>query len=298
MSESTAGLRRQIASATELQSVVRTMRAIAASNIGQYEAAVASLVDYDGTIERGLGACLREDLGRPRTEATFATIVNPAVGAIVFGSDQGLVGPFNDVVAAQSIVTLQSLSMARTVWAVGERIAARLVDAGIAVTRTYAVPVSVDAIDLLVGRLQIDVETHPGQVHDPRLLVFHNRPLSGALYEPIERQLLPLDEKWLASMTRTPWPSVVLPEVFGAGASTLRARLRDYLYVSLYRACAESLASENASRLAAMQRADKSIDDLLETLHARLARLRQGAIDAELFDVTAGYEAMRTQLPT
>jgi F-type H+-transporting ATPase subunit gamma len=30
--------------------------------------------------------------------------------------------------------------------------------------------------------------------------------------------------------------------------------------VSIFRACAESLASENASRLAAMQRADKNID--------------------------------------
>ena len=293
MSESTAGLRRQIASATELQSVVRTMRAIAASNIGQHEAAVAALVDYDGTIGRGLGACLREDLERPRAQAALPTREGATVGAIVFGSDQGLVGPFNDVVAARAVAALQGLPKARTVWAVGERIAARLVDAGIAVTRTYAVPVSVDAIDLLVGRLQIDVETHPGQVHDPRLLVFHNRPLPGALYEPIDRQLLPLDEKWLASMTRTPWPSAVLPEVLGAGASTLRAFWRDYFYVSLFRACAESLASENASRLAAMQRADKRIDDLLETLHGSLATLRQGTIDAELFDVIAGYEAMR-----
>jgi len=42
-----------------------------------------------------------------------------------------------------------------------------------------------------------------------------------------------------------------------------------------------------------MQRADKSIDDLLQTLQGRLARLRQETIDAELFDVIAGYEAMR-----
>lgn len=71
-----------------------------------------------------------------------------------------------------------------------------------------------------------------------------------------------------------------------------RTLIREYLSISLYRACAESLASENASRLAAMQRADTSIDDTLEFLHGTFDRLRQGAIDAELFDVTAGYESL------
>ena len=53
----------------------------------------------------------------------------------------------------------------------------------------------------------------------------------------------------------------------GGGTATLRALIREYLFVSLFRACAESLASENASRLAAMQRADKNIDELLENLN-------------------------------
>jgi F-type H+-transporting ATPase subunit gamma len=60
------------------------------------------------------------------------------------------------------------------------------------------------------------------------------------------------------------------------------------LFVSLFRASAESLASENASRLAAMQRADKNIEELLETLERNYHRLRQASIDAEMFDVIAG----------
>lgn len=57
-------------------------------------------------------------------------------------------------------------------------------------------------------------------------------------------------------------------------------------------ACAESLASENASCLAAMQRADKNIDELLENLHGTFHRLRQSSIDEELFDVISGFEAL------
>ena len=78
----------------------------------------------------------------------------------------------------------------------------------------------------------------------------------------------------------------------GGGTATLRALIREYLFVSLFRACAESLASENASRLAAMERADKNIDDLLEELNGAFHRLRQSGIDEELFDVISGFEAL------
>jgi F-type H+-transporting ATPase subunit gamma len=78
----------------------------------------------------------------------------------------------------------------------------------------------------------------------------------------------------------------------GGGDVTLRALVREYLFISLFRACAESLASENASRLAAMERADKNIDALLENLHGTFHRLRQSSIDEELFDVVSGFEAL------
>jgi F-type H+-transporting ATPase subunit gamma len=78
----------------------------------------------------------------------------------------------------------------------------------------------------------------------------------------------------------------------GSDTETLRALIREYLFVSLFRACAESLASENVSRLAAMQRADKNIDELLEDLNGTFHRLRQSGIDEELFDVISGVEAL------
>jgi F-type H+-transporting ATPase subunit gamma len=72
----------------------------------------------------------------------------------------------------------------------------------------------------------------------------------------------------------------------------MRSLIREYLFISLFRACAESLASENASRLAAMERADTNINDLLAQLHGTFHRLRQSSIDEELFDVIAGFEAL------
>ncbi|MEO6409194.1 MAG: F0F1 ATP synthase subunit gamma [Burkholderiaceae bacterium] len=296
MSDSIAALRRKISGAGDLHAVVRTMKALAASSIGDYERSVTALAEYDRTVSLGLGECFRQARTNPGAAAEPAPTGKPdLIEAVVFGSDQGLVGPFNDVIAEHAIAALASLPGRADVWAVGGRVQARLQDAGLAVPGVYAVPGSVDAIAPLVAQIQIDSEarrakTGPGrrtQVH-----LFHNRPLAGSLYEPVGQRLLPLDAAWQQSLATVPWPGKVLPEVLDHGATTLRALIREHLFISLFRACAESLASENASRLAAMERADRNIKDLLEHLHGSFRRLRQGSIDEELFDVTAGYEAL------
>lgn len=128
----------------------------------------------------------------------------------------------------------------------------------------------------------------------PELHLFHNSPTADAIYAPVQQRLLPLDEIWRRRLAALPWPTKNLPEVVGGSgdATTLRALIREYLFVSIFRACAESLTSENASRLAAMQRADKNIDELLEVLNGNFHRLRQTSIDEELFDVISGFEAL------
>jgi F-type H+-transporting ATPase subunit gamma len=290
MSGTTATLGRRINNAEDLQSVVRTMKALAASSIGQYERSVRALADYYRTVELGLGACFREGEptalmvdGRRHTEPG-------SIGAVVFGSDQGLVGQFNEVVADYAVKMIAALPGTRRIWAVGERVHARLADAGLPLTGLFTVPISVQAITPLVGQILVESEAGPGEVTE--LHLFYNSPGPGAAYAPVNQRLLPLDEPWRRRLLELPWQTGHVPEVMGGGTATVRALIREYLFVSLFRACAESLASENASRLAAMERADRNIDDLLETLHGAFHRLRQSGIDEELFDVISGFEAL------
>jgi F-type H+-transporting ATPase subunit gamma len=292
MSDTAESLRRKISSAGDLQSVVRTMKALAASSIGQYEKSVRALADYYRIVELGLGACFRENEPATATVERKTPTHASAISAIVFGSDQGLVGQFNDVVADYAIKTLAALPGKCHVWAVGERVHARLADAGLPLVGLFTVPNSVQAITPLVGQIQIESEAHRDKGENTPLWVFNNRPLSGALYEPVSQRLLPLDTQWQQGLAKIHWPTANLPEVLGRGIATLRALIREYLFLSLFRACAESLASENASRLAAMERADKNINDLLEQLHGTFHQLRQSGIDEELFDVISGFEAL------
>jgi F-type H+-transporting ATPase subunit gamma len=292
MSDTAASLSRQIDSAGDLQSVVRTMKALAAASIGQYEKSVLALADYYRTVELALGTCFRESEPSGAIVEQSGQAYAGAIGAVVFGSDQGLVGQFNEVIADYAIQTLAALPGKPKVWAVGERVHARLTDGGLPPIGLIAVPNSVKAVTPLVGQIQIESEEHREKGEYARLYIFHNRPQSGALYEPVSQRLLPLDAQWQQGLVKVKWPSGNLPEVMGPGIATLRALIREYLFISLFRACAESLASENASRLAAMERADRNIDELLANLRNTTRRLRQSSIDEELFDVVSGFEAL------
>jgi F-type H+-transporting ATPase subunit gamma len=274
MSASIASLRRQMASADDLQSVVRTMKALAAASVGQYERSVDALAEYYRIVELGLALCFRE-----------------RKLSIPGGRRNARAGPI-DIVTDHTIETLTALGGKHQVWAVGERAYERLARAGVPMAGLFAVPNSVEAIASLVGQIQIASEAYRTRGNYSEVYVFYNRTLGGALYAPVHLRLLPLDSKWQDGVTKVRWPTGALPEVIGRDFSTLRALIREYLFISLFRACAESLASENASRLAAMERADKNITDLLAHLNETFHRLRQSGIDEELFDVIAGFEAL------
>jgi F-type H+-transporting ATPase subunit gamma len=285
-------MRRKIDGAGDLESVVRSMKALAASSIGQYERAVQSLDEYYRTIELGLAACLRQE-GRVLSPAVRNPRGGQGIGAVVFGSDQGLVGRFNEVLAEFAVRTLKALPGKMTkIWAVGERIQSLMAEAGPAQIAQFPVPSSVNAVTPLVGQILIEVDAARERGDVVEVYLFHNHPKPGAVYEPVSRLLLPLDQIWRDKLAALPWPTKSLPEVIEGATPALQAFIRGYLFVLLFQACAASLASENASRLAAMQRAEKNIDDILVELRRTFHRIRQESIDEELFDVISGYEAL------
>jgi F-type H+-transporting ATPase subunit gamma len=292
VSDTLIGLHRKRAGARDLQSVVRTMKAIAASSVGQYENSVAALTDYSHTVELGLAVCLRESEPLPANNKGQRYADTENIGAVIFGSDQGLVGQFNEVLVDFALKTPANLHRAPSIWAVGERVASRLADHGLPIQGLFSVPNSVKGISPLVGRILVESENISWKNETSALYLFYNRPRADVVFTPVSQRLLPLDETWRRNLANFTWPTKQLPEVIGGGSETLRALIREYIFVSLFRACAESLASENASRLAAMQRAEKNIEELLEDLNGRFHRLRQSSIDEELFDVISGFEAV------
>jgi F-type H+-transporting ATPase subunit gamma len=292
MSDTTSVLRLKIAEAGQLRSVVRTMKAVASASIGQYRKAELALNDYERSVELGLGVCLRAAGASSLGAKPAGSRAPRTVRAVVFGSDQGLVGRFNDVVADLAVRELKGRKEKIETWAVGARIVDLLTEAGLTPIGRFAVPSSVGGISALVGEVLVGTGEEKKFDDADELRLYYNRAASGAAYAAVCLRLLPLDESWRRDRASMRWPAKALPSAVGDGMSTLRALIREYLFTSLFRACAESLTSENASRLAAMTRADKNISDIQKKLDRRFHRLRQSAIDDEMFDVVAAFEAL------
>jgi len=290
--ETIESLKKKVASAEDLQSVVKTMKALAAASIRQYERAVESLAEYAGTIEMGLQIVLRE---QPPFGEISRRKTRPALGAVVFGSQQGLAGQFNEQIAGYTVEQLHQMGSRETgcrLLAVGQQVVHRLVRAGQSIDHQMSLPNSVSGITPAVQKILPRIERWRREEPLLRILLFHHRPRSRAAYQPHMMTLVPIDQDWLEDLRHRQWASPSLPTYRMERPALLTSLIRQHLFISLYRAFAESLASENASRLAAMQAAEKNIDERIEALRSRYHHRRQSAITAELLDIISGFEAL------
>jgi F-type H+-transporting ATPase subunit gamma len=285
-------LRRRIRSTQDLQSVVKTMKSLAAVSIRQYERAAQSLEEYNRVVEMGLHIALRN---RPDGVNVGEERPQERLGAVVFGSDQGMCGQFNERVAAYALERMDAMQIRnqdRSILSVGVRVTARLEDARQPLERAFSVPSSVSGITQDVQEVLLHIEDWRSQQNIDRIVLFFNRQTGGAAYEPQMSYLLPLDLVWLHRLEEDPWPSRSLPIFRMEWDEILAALIREHFFVSLYRAFAQSLASENAARLAAMQTAEGNIEEKLDEFNAHYQRQRQNVITSELLDIVSGFEAL------
>ena len=295
-------LSRTINSIEDLQSVVRTMKALAMVNLRQYEKARLSLTDYNHTIELGLQALLqhRHFSDSPLAQIPLATSQpkRSAVGVIIFGSDHGLCGQFNEQIVNYTFQELRQLQipLENCQWlAIGARLIPYLDQQPI--QDQFALPSSLSGIPQLLQNLLTAIEKwcFSPMKHAPirQILLFYNRAISSSAYKPSNLSLLPLDRQWLRELEERPSQSNSIPMISGDWESLFSAVIRQYLFASLYQSTVESFASENAARLSAMQTAEKNIEERLLDLHGDYRQQRQNSITEELLDIVSGFEALK-----
>lgn len=281
--------KRKFETASDLLSVVKMMKALAAANIRAYEQAGDSLEGYlEGVVLAFRGLFRQYPAGPDKTGGA----AGEKTGIIVFGSDQGMCGQFNDRIAAHALASLEGLRPppeASFLLAMGQRAFDRLAGLGLKPDGSLSAPGSPAGMAPAVQDLIACIHRWSSELGVGRVILQFNRHTSGALYEPVTQRLLPLDREWLEGIRSRPWPTRVLPVFRMDGDRLFSHILRHYLIASLYRALAESLASENASRLAAMQGAEKNIRDRIASLRSEYHHERQVAITEELLDIVSGF---------
>jgi F-type H+-transporting ATPase subunit gamma len=285
-------LKRQIRTAQDLASVVRTTKTLAAVNIRQYDAAAEALGNYQQTIEQLVRMLIWND---PTMLVEAAGARAKRFGLIAFGSDQGMCGGFNEAIhqaVGESIDRVHSQGAHVRIVVLGRRLADRLSDFGHQVDHCFDLPGSVSGMTPVLNDVLLWIDAWRTQHQLEIMMVCHNRRRERTNYEPVRTQLLPVSPKQFVPDPPRRWSGRSLPQVTMPSEQLWQSIVRQFLFVSLFEACAESQASENAARISAMQAAEVHIRDRLDDFQLDYQQLRQRAITEELLDVITGFEAL------
>ena len=286
-------LQRDIDTSTDLQGIVRTMKVLAAVSIRQYERAQESLQLYSRTVELGIQAVLQNQAAA----AIAGSQDQQGVGAVIFGSDHGLCGRYNESIAKFAFQQLQSADNQQDsirILVIGARVETALHEMGMEAEDCFTVPGTVESISRMVQQILLKIDSWKLDRVGTVKLFYHAR-RSRSSYPPREEQLLPINGENFQRKSSKPWPSRSLPQFTLSNEELLHALVRQRLFINLFRACAESLAGEHFNRLMSMQIAEKNIQQRLDALTSTYRQQRQNQITEELLDVVSGFEAMQEE---
>ncbi|MFX0546366.1 FoF1 ATP synthase subunit gamma [Roseovarius sp. S1116L3] len=291
MAQTLEQLTRRTTSMQGIRSVVHTMKTLSVINSAPYEHAASAIEAYHRTVLEGLHAFLSQSgpVGAAGAEGDARVI-------IVFGSDHGLCGNYNEGVAAQVAQHITaSGGDAVTLLSIGAQMADALSDQGLVAEKPLSPPASVDGIGRLANLLtqRLDTIRRESLPRGLAVSLAYAARDEGGVQSPRIAALLPLDPAMVAEMQSTPWPSRSLPCFSMKPDDLFVALIRGHLFASLFRAAAEALVTENAARMALMQQAEQSVDDRLLELQSETRGLRQTEITTELLDVIMGFEALK-----
>ena len=289
MAQTLEHLSRKNDTLTSIRGIVHTMKTLSAINAAPYEQAAQSIEAYHHTVLQGLAAFVYRTGGI----SLLAQSTQPSRRLlVVFGSDHGLCGNYNELLAnaATEYNTAEPIAE-QHILCIGSRMRNALLEQQLTPGVVLMPPASADG----VGRLAGDIVTHIDSLGRGQplanlavTLVFTRRAEHG-YQETVTRALLPLDNSLLQPVQR--WQSRSLPDYTMAADTLLSSLVRNHVFASVFRASAEAMVTENATRLALMQQAEESVDEQLEVVKQELSSVRQDEITNELMDIVIGHLA-------
>ncbi len=280
MTERLADISRRIQGVHQLNAVVGAMRAIAATRAQQSRGQLAGIRAYSDTIALAIAQALRllPGGGAPAHRRAGRR------GLILFVAEQGFAGAFSERVldaAGEDVVDAE-------LFLIGSRGARMAGERGLRIAWQTPMAPHVDGVKLLAVRLAdaLYAAVPDGGLRVVDLIFPVWAPGAGLAVE--RHSLLPLDHARFAALPRGDAPLITLP------AAELVERLaEEYVYAALCEAAMRAFAAENEARVAAMVRARRNIETMLERLQAQERQVRQEEITAEVVELASGAGLLR-----
>jgi F-type H+-transporting ATPase subunit gamma len=276
---------------SNIRSIVHIMKTLSVLNAAPYEQAAKSIDAYHQTVLDGIAALLHRT---GRLDLTSPPLRNRAI--VVFGTDHGLCGAYNERVAAELARHLAlegDTQAAPYMLCIGAQMNDALNGWGIRADDVMLTPASTDGVGRLASAIveRLDHIMQHGKSDGLAVKLAYTRRSEHGQQDPVVEHVMPLSNEMIDQLMKRPWSSRSLPTYTMPPDDLFAALIRNHIFSGVFRAAAEALVTENATRLAVMHRAEQSIGDRLEDLKADTRTLRQAEITAEIMDVVIGFEA-------
>ena len=299
-------LRRRLRAVKSTQQITKAMKMVAAARLRRAQERVTAARPYTKKMTQILGDLSQRasDFQHPlltgRDDGSEAVTRKPRIVLALVTADKGLCGGFNtNIIKAANIFLREHASEEIELVLIGRkgndffsRRATKVRRTHLNITGTAKVS-STDAIEIaqqLIADFTNDENGSENQIEKVYLLYGEFK--SALVQKPVVTQLLPI---------------ATLPESEAAATSSEGGG--DYLYEQpaaeifdvllpklvenrIYQALLESVASEMASKMTAMESASKNAGEIIDRLTLNMNRVRQAAITREIIEVVSGAEAL------
>ncbi len=309
----------RIASVNSTRKITSAMKMVASSKLHHAQVAIQNMLPYESLLEHILKSFLA-------AEAEAQTVFDQErpvhrVAIVVFSSNSSLCGGFN----ANVIKLMQRAYEAYTqelgegsveIYPIGRKVAEKARKLGYDVKGDYAAlidhPNVRECIDIV---MELATKFENGEVDRVELIYHHFKSAGSQILT--KKQFLPIDleselerdhERDLTSNVVTKKAQDYLKKnrrkkvvkegevaplndnfIVEPDMNTVLSQLMPKLaHLMLYTALLDSVASEHAARMVAMQTATDNADELLRQLNLQYNKSRQQAITTELLDIVGG----------
>ena len=174
-------IKKSIHSAENLKTIVATMKAHASANINQFQNAAKASMEYRHVLDLSLYVVFsQEEEILPLEKAQGGNRLH-----IVFGSDHGLAGRFNERIAAFAFEHIPQ-SEADQVIVIGQQVVQRL-QYDRTIYKTFMQPQSTENISSMVNKLLVQIDALREEMPLEKILLYYNKPHDRSLFVEMEK---------------------------------------------------------------------------------------------------------------
>ena len=311
-------IKNRLSSVNSTRKITSAMKMVASSKLHHAQTMIENMLPYETLLEHILKTFLASE-----TDArTVLNEVRPVkrVALVVYASNSSLCGGFNaNVIRLLQHVVDEYAELGKeniVVYPIGRKVAEKAVKMGLNVAGDFtALAEKPNANDCITIARELG-EKFIGGEFDRVEMIYHHFKSAGSqiltrkpfLPIDIEEELKRDHERDLTSNVTTKKAqeyikrkeeekkreekeAVPLNDVFLVEPdmnTVLTKLIPKYLHLMVYTALLDSIASEHAARMVAMQTATDNADEILRELNLQYNKSRQQAITSELLDIVGG----------